>query len=342
MFDIEQSFQAELANLQVPLGQAMKELSDAIKAAQAGGGVLDPKATAAVAEALRGMAGRANQNVGEPARLIAQVVNMLMRADMYTKLALRQRELADLAKRFNEKDQILSRIQQMEMQEMAGEERDIMAGVSSLLDELPDLADKLPQDDQYDKLRATTAKFVQAAKDLKITEGLDAAAGQFAGQNGPEAYAKAKDAAENMAKLLNMTEGGDGIPAQGGNCLAFNPSLQKTLGNTLAQVLAALQSMGMGSGGSGGSGLGMNGNETGLYGPDIELAGSEGGGMNFTGSGPTRPSRPAVAPSDPTSDPGVRRTQGPIHVRVQRDAKFPLRWRQLVGEYMRAVAEGGE
>jgi hypothetical protein len=38
-------------------------------------------------------------------------------------------------------------------------------------------------------------------------------------------------------------------------------------------------------------------------------------------------------------DSGLKQTETPGRVRLQPDAKFPLRYRELVGEYFRSVAE---
>jgi hypothetical protein len=40
-------------------------------------------------------------------------------------------------------------------------------------------------------------------------------------------------------------------------------------------------------------------------------------------------------------DPAFAPSEGPGRVRLQPDAKFPLRYRELVGEYFRAIAEIG-
>jgi hypothetical protein len=118
-------------------------------------------------------------------------------------------------------------------------------------------------------------------------------------------------------------------------CLVFQPSLKNALGNSLKQILSALR--GSGSGQGGGSGFGLYGENVGLYGPDMELAGrqTEGSGEDRRGGAVERKSEDATGDA---SDAQVPRA--PLSgVRIERNVKFPLRYRNLVGEYFRVVAE---
>jgi hypothetical protein len=74
-----------------------------------------------------------------------------------------------------------------------------------------------------------------------------------------------------------------------------------------------------------------------LYGPNADLAGAQGG----EGDLPPRAARDQTgrAAAAGAADPHLAPPDTSARVRLQRDAKFPLRYRHLVGEYFRAIAE---
>jgi predicted nuclease with TOPRIM domain len=332
-FDVESAFQASLAGQRGEVEKMLKELAEMMQAA--GGGVPDPKAVAEIARRLRDLAGRTNANVGEPARLIVQVVRILALADLYAQLTVRQKELADLANRFKERQGVLSRTEQMELQELAAQEEHVRDALKRMMEDLPELLDQLPREPRYDKLRASVGQFMGMVNNLAIQRDLDAAAELLAGLDGRAGYWRARQAAEKMEQLVKKVEAMN-LVGVGGECLIFQPTLQSSLGNTLAQVLGAMR----GGGGSGGAGYGLYGDDVGLYGPEVQLTGQQGGRTD-------RPTREAkaegteAAGADAT-DTRVPQAKGPLRIRLQRDAKFPLRYRDLVGEYFRAVAESQE
>jgi hypothetical protein len=112
--------------------------------------------------------------------------------------------------------------------------------------------------------------------------------------------------------------------------------VQQALGNTLEQILAA---MGANSGGNGEGregGFALFNDEIALYGPNVELAGEQTGGRGETGQ--ASPRRAERVTGDPR-DAALTQVATPGRVRLQPDAKFPLRYRELVGEYFRVIAE---
>ena len=118
-------------------------------------------------------------------------------------------------------------------------------------------------------------------------------------------------------------------------CLCFRPSLSQMLSSTLGQLLASLKSQGMG--GSGSQGVGLLGQDVGIYGPDIELTEAGRGGSESPEVALRSP--PREGPLEATPDPETPAEAGPARVRLQRNVRFPLRYRRLVGEYFRVVAE---
>jgi hypothetical protein len=328
-FDVEKAFQGNLQDQKGKLDELMKKMD----AAMQGGGVPDAKAMEEIAKALNEMAGKAAAEVGEPAQQIAAVANLLMRADIYTRLAQRQQEIADLAQRFKDQTGDLSRLQQMELQELASEQRDVRDAMQSLTEELPDMLSKLPQDSSYDDLRSDVKDFLDAAKNLAIQKDLGQASDMMTSLDGRSGYWKAKEAAEKMDQLVKRLKAGD-MPGKGNAALRFSPSLSQSLGNTLAQIMAAMQGQGL----SGGNGYGLYGQEMGLYGAEVEL-GAAGGWIGDRGSPEATSRRPETVSSDPGKDTKLTPSKGPLKVKLQHDAKFPLRFRNLVGDYFRAVAE---
>jgi hypothetical protein len=71
----------------------------------------------------------------------------------------------------------------------------------------------------------------------------------------------------------------------------------------------------------------------------VELAGEQAGGEGGS-RGDGRQPLAISADGPPNADLPANETPG--HVRLQPDAKFPLRYRELVGEYFRVMAESGK
>jgi hypothetical protein len=94
--------------------------------------------------------------------------------------------------------------------------------------------------------------------------------------------------------------------------------------------------------GAGGNGNGTQGgyalfnDELALYGPNVELIGQQAAGRGETAQASTRR---AERVADEAQDPASKPAMDPGRVRLQPDAKFPLRYRELVGEYFKVIAE---
>ena len=325
-FDVESSFRETLSAQTRTLARLERELME-----KAGAAVLISGEFHELANELAGMCQAEEGEIAKPVRHIAAVARLLARADVFTLLARRQAELARLARRFKDKAGALSRIEQMELREIAHAQRGIRDGLRELVAELPELLDKIPPDKQYDELRASTRAFVDAVRRAKIQEDLDTATDRFSELDGKRGLPPAQDAAEKMDKLVTRLSG---MPGQGELALKFLPALNRSLGSTLQQILSALGAQG---GASGSSGYGLFGDDVALYGPNVELAGQQasGRGPDQARTGAGQVEREA---SD-GADPGLPTRKAPQRVKLQRDARFPLRYRNLVGEYFRAIAE---
>ena len=328
MFDVEQSFRTAMVVQHTRVGEAASKLKKAL-----GGGVLDPKQLKALSDELSGLAQAEDEAVEQPAQQIASVVRVLARADAFVKLAQQQATLAQMLRRFSDKTNAFSRLEQMEIQELAHQQRRIQGALHDLLGQLPELVAQVPADALYNPLRHDVQEFLQAAAEARIEQDLSNAAGALDEPDAMTSYALALLAADKMDKLIAKCSG---LPDQGKQCLTarFQPRLTEPgLGNTVEQILAAL---GAGAGQGGRDGYALFNEDVALYGPNVELAGEQAGGRRDTGA--IEGTRVAQVGGD-ARDAGLPQPEAPGHVRLQPDAKFPLRYRDLVGEYFRVIAE---
>jgi hypothetical protein len=325
MFDVEKAFRETLVAQHTQVGQ----MANMLKQLAANGQVTSDKLKE-ITDQLNAMSATDEEDVDQPAQQIATVARLMARADTFVKLAQQEATIARLLQRFNEQTNGLSRVEQMELQELAHQQRRVQEEMRKLLSALDDSLAELPADAQYDPLRTDVTNFVAAVAEAKIEQDLGDASKVLADLDASTGFILAKSAAEKMDKLIGKC---NGMQQQGKQCMRFKPKLQNAMGNTLEQILAA---MGAGNNGSGQNGFSMFNDDVGLYGPNAERAGQQTGGRGSKpGSGGRRTERVA---SD-NNDPGVKGPDAPGRVRLQPDAKFPLRYRDLVGDYFRAIAE---
>ena len=328
IFDVEESFRTTLVNQHMGVSEAAAKLKAAL-----GGGRLDPKQLKELSEELGQLVQTEETEVEQPAQQIASVVRVLAQADTFVKLAQQQATLAQMLRRFADQTNALSRLEQMEVQELAHQQRRLQEALHDLLGQLPELLAQVPADTEYGLLRRDVNQFLQAVAAGKIEEDLSQAAGALDEPDTMTGQALARRAAEEMDKLIARCNGFPGLAQQ---CLTarFQPKLAKSgLGKTLQQILAAL---GVGAGEGGRDGYSLFNEDVALYGPDVELAGEPAGGREDTGAGGERRVEQMAGAA---RDAGLPQPEAPGRVRLQPDAKFPLRYRDLVGEYFRVMAE---
>jgi hypothetical protein len=332
MFDVEQSFRTALAEQRAQISAARQNLKKALNSGQLG-----PKQLKELSDELSRLAQKENEEVSQTAQQIASVIHVLSRADAFVNLAQQQATLAQMLRRFADKTNALSRVEQMEVQELAHQQRRVQEALHTLLTQLPELLAQVPADAEFDALRHDVQEFLQAAADAKIEPDLGDAAKALDEPDTMTGFVLAQKAAEKMDQLVGKC---NGMPQQGQKCLTarFRPKLKKQgLGGTVEQILAAMNS-GRGQGGR--DGFGLFNDDVGLYGPNLELAGEQAGGRrddDGRGSG-----RHVARVAGEVNDPSLPQPDAPGRVRLQPDAKFPLRYRDLVGEYFRTIAESGE
>jgi hypothetical protein len=325
MFDVENSFRGTLRDELNPLASALEKLKGGLAS-----GSLSDKELGEIAKALTDLAGENQEDVSLPASQIADVARVLGKADRFVKLAAEEARIARMLERFWSKAEPLSRIEQMEARQLAEEQKKVQEEVKDLLTTLPQLAGKLSEFQQFDAIRQDVADFIQAVADAKIEKSLEEAVGLLTDLEPGAAYFVARKAAEKMNELISECK--SSLEKNAKQAMRFKPKIQKEFGRTLEQIMAAL---GGGEGSPSGDGYSMFSEDVALYGPNRETEGREGEGMDSGGSasreGPRMASREGGADT-PVASPGAK-------VRFQPNAKFPVRYRELVGDYFRAIAE---
>jgi hypothetical protein len=328
MFDVDESFHAALAAELAQLAEAKSKLAKALAS-----GVPNPEAMKEISDQLNALAEAENQAVGQPAAQITSVVRLLAAADAFVKLAQQEAALAQMLERFNNSASSLTRMEQMEVQELAHQQQRVQEGLHDLLEQLPQLLADVPDEPDYALLRQDVNRFISAVAAAKIEQDLAGATEALGIPDIATGHALAQVAAEKMRRLIGECNGMNG---QGKQSLTarFQPKLCKPgLGNSLEQILSAL---GVGNGENGRDGYGLFNESLALYGPDAQLAGEQAGGQGETGSSNSRTS---TSVGGDARDAGLPPPEAPGRVRLQPEAKFPLRYRDLVGEYFRVIAE---
>ena len=153
-------------------------------------------------------------------------------------------------------------------------------------------------------------------------------------------YEKAKQAADILAKFLSQCHG---MGNCAGNRLTFHPSLCNSLGNSVAQLLAAMGGQGSGGGGFGMSGFGMGGAEgsIGLYGGLPAMFGRDGERGDAqevraaSGAGQGRGSPHGENPDEAGADEKF----APGAAAGASEGSVPPRYRRQVGQYFQRIAE---
>jgi len=298
---------------------------------------LDPKQLKELAEQLSRLSDTEQGQITQPAQQIASVVQVMSRADAFVHLAQQQATLAEMLRRFADKTNALSRIEQMEVQELAHQQERVQNALHTLLTQLPELLSKVPTESEFDPLRNDVNAFLKAVAGAKIESDLAGATKELSDLETVTGHAFAQLAAQKMDQLIGKC---NAMGSQGKQCLTarFKPKLKKPgMGNSLQQIMSAL-SPGAGQGGR--DGYALFNDDVSLYGPNAELAGEQAGGRRDNESGSGRGLQVTGVVGD-VRNPAGAPPEGPGRVRLQPDAKFPLRYRELVGEYFRAIAETG-
>lgn len=325
MFDLEEAFRKELVEQHAGVRDSRRKLEQALASSQ-----LSPGALREISQQMIDLAQRQQESIAKPAQEIVAVTRLLARADVFVKMAREQALLARMLRRFSDRTTPLSRAEELALQELTHQQQRIYDALNRYLAEIPDLMAQVPADAQYDPLRNDVNQFLDAIKQAEISSDLSSAATALAEPDAMTGQALAQRAADKMDRLIARCQQTSGT---GVECMVarFRPTLmQSELGTALGQILAA-----MGVGEQGRDGYGLFNQQVAVFGPAVPLAGQQAQGRGERGG----QGMAMEALGSGNDDPGFATDSTRGRVRLQPDAKFPLRYRELVGEYFRAIAE---
>jgi hypothetical protein len=331
LFDVESAFRETLRSQQQELRDAEAKLG---KALGSGSGMPDEELLKDLAQALTRMAEQEQRDVAGPAEQIAAVANLLAQADVFTQMAQEQEAIARQLQRFASRSGALSRLEEMEVRELAERQRQLQQDLQRWTELLPRLVAALPEGEAYENLRNQVNNFLTDVKNADIPADLGNAVHSLEEPDPTTGYVLARQAAEKMDALIAKCSSPK-MQQSASQCLKFQPSVSQSMGNTLQQIL---QAMGVGSGGDGRNGYSMSHRQVGIYGSAGYRPGGQQGGL---GNGP------GLTASDPrqeqihgiSDDPTLPKVEEKGPMRLNPDAPFPLRYRDVVGEYFRVISE---
>ncbi len=280
-----------------------------------------------------------------PLELLETVFPLIVDQSRFVMLALRQIDLAERLSALEGQDDNVDPSVKTRMRDLEQEQREIREALDSLLSEIETHAERLPEDEEFDRLRQTATKFakdVRASGAIELMAEAETALGEFAGSR---AYEKAHEAAEILRKFIKQCEGDDGMGGCAGQ-LVFQPSLGDSLGNTLSQLLSMMGLPGFGAGGFGGGpggwggytahrggqqAMGLYGSLPGMgaaYGLDRDQGSQDDSPAAYSLGGLGGPNETALRPGAVTADAsGVG------------EGIVPLKYRRRVGLYFRRLNE---
>ncbi len=156
----------------------------------------DAKTLEEIADQLAALTQSEEESVDQRARQIAAVALEVARADTFVKLAQQEAALGQMLRRFAEKTNTLSRLEQMEVRELAHRQRGLQGALHDMLKELPALLAEVPDEPEYQSLRRDVSKFLEAVASAKIEEDLATAVTALEEPDAMTGYAVAAMAAK--------------------------------------------------------------------------------------------------------------------------------------------------
>jgi hypothetical protein len=191
--------------------------------------------------------------------------------------------------------------------------------------------------DPYEALRTQVNDFIAAVNEAKIEQDVADAAKSLSELDVEAGGIMAREAARKMDELVAKSKCEPKGQQSMQQCLKFQPMIQ--LGNSLQQIMAAMgqkQGPGQGPGQGGQDGYSMFNNDIGIYGPGMDRSATKAGNRGGPGRGSAQSAQQVASDA---KDPLLNRPEATTRLHLQPDARFPLRYRDLVGDYFRAIAE---
>jgi hypothetical protein len=249
-----------------------------------------------------------------------------------------QRDLAERLASINGRDHEDDPQQKARMRSLEAEQRRLREELSNLLDDIENHANRLPDDDKLDELRASALKFADDVRASGAADAMTDAEKGLADFSGSAAHDGALRAADILEKFLSKSKSNGEMA---GMCLKFSPALAESLGNTIEQLLGE---MGLKPGGQGGGPGGYSTRRStldnvGLYGqlPGLDqMAGRTG-----PRSGPAAEGSGSASSSDP-GQPGEITLPSQSRASAGAKVEVPPGYRSRVGAYFQRIAEEAE
>lgn len=285
-----------------------------------------------------------NDESMEALRGLEHTLPLMKDASRFTELYLRQRDLADRSASLKGRDGEDDPQLRARMRELEAQQQQIRRDLETLLNDIEEHANQLPDDEQLEKLRRTALDFAAECRasgaDGKMVEA-ETSLLEFDGTHAHDAATEAADILESMLKKC------DGVGKQCKDCLpGFQPSLGSCLQSTLEQLLADA-GLKFGTGSGSGIGMGSGGysaqrstmQNVGLYGNipymDATSAGGDRRGDNAL-AGPGSGGRAAPQQDNRATSMSLR-TKG--QASGAGDTRVPAQYRSQVGRYFERLAE---
>ena len=273
--------------------------------------------------------------------LLAAVMPLKRAENRFVQQVMQQKDLAERLSSLKDREEETDPVVRARMRELEAEQREIRESLYTLLREIKEQADMLPEQAEFEELRKSAMEFADAVNTSGASTAMTMAQSWLAEYSGAKGYANALEAAEILEQFLSQCEGMGECVSQ---CLfGFSPSLN--LNQTLDQLLRD-----MGFGGAGGSGMMGAGQGIGAQrgGPNVGLYGmlpgmsafsdsqseGRGGAAMFGGGGADGGINPDMGSDYDLSVEGA--------VGGSSGGAVPLRYRQAVGRYFQRIVEEGE
>jgi hypothetical protein len=333
-FDLDGKLSPELGNLATMTDKMAEELEKLEKQLDLTSGDLEKKLKE-MAKQLDARRASYAADTMMPLELLEAVFPLLVDQQRFIVVAMRQEDLAKRMAALKGHDGEDDPALKARMRDLEQEQRSIHTELDALLDDIDEHALRLPDRPELKKLRETAQKFAKDVRASGAAEALAESEAALADFAGTKALDKASEAARILMGFVKRCEGDGDMLAECRGALIFQPMLASGLGNTVAQLLAAMgfgQKMG-GMGGRGMMGLygdtaGMSGLGSGEFGnphegssgrgDEASTQGIGGGDIKMAGAGEAEASGAAAAASE---------------------AGVPLRYRRAVRQYFQRLSD---
>ncbi len=341
-YDIDSDLSPHLEKLAQQLEQAAEQLKRKLERLD-----LDRPGLDLELSALAGMLGKQsdlhNEQAVSPLERLERVVPLMADQARFTALVQQQRDLAERIAPLTALDGEDSPALKARMRDLQDEQYAIRQQLDSLLSDIEDHVQQLPEDPEYDELRNTATEFAAAVRKSGAAEEMAQAETGLAEFSGTLAHKHALRAAEILEQFLSQCQG---MGTAAGNCLVFSPgfggSSAQSLGQTAAQLLAEM-GLGSGQGSGGGSGYSASRNSMnnmGLYGGMPALLGADGGAGRSTSEKAQTARDAAAGPGGDNPDQSTFAELASPELEGGSSASgVPLHYRRRVGEYFRKLSE---